>query len=948
MDKQQIANLLHIQKASRENRLVIFVGAGVSANSGIPTWNQLIEKMKQEMPDSIAHETDALKLAQLYKDSRGHKEYMDKVKEVLLFNKAVPNKLHKRILELNPTHIITTNYDDLIEQELSNEFLQFDVIREDKDIPLIATQNALIKMHGDFATDNIVLTESDYLNYKNNFPLIRAYVQALFASKLVLFVGFSFADLNLKMILNELHNILSENMQRAYLLSCEEPEDVTKQYFEKKGINILYFSDDDVKTLNGKEDPYGVDDNKRKNIGRHTDRILFAIKNYSANSKEDLASYLYDKITPYLDELRCFGDGLKYFFPNRKGLGWNTHSRGLQTYLDYFKNLATQLKSDQAKRKFLREHPAIKLRTLLQFAYYNYLFEIDGLKILDEKFLNNVEMCIKNPLLHYVHRFDSEKVCCKIKELRAKQLTYTIDDLELPYILFLLGDAWEAYQIYQRLIPLYWEKQKFILYFLCRYNLWAIRHSVHFQLFLNDQYDIDKDLELATNHELSSILSNLPLTPEIKKIFQDMISYACIGSRTLDAGRLKEDIYNQRKSAEKGGCSINSNIVRLLSLYDRESFFSWANNLVWDNNGYFKLISEYHAQGILNSFATKPTTMFGGQVPNSRICALSEGMLESLIFDVEPKRLKEMVLVYNIESLEFSDSGIEYINSCLSGLLQKHNTMFKDKMRLFNPLKNLLLLVSKSKQDGIDSEKLYDVIGKYISQNSIMQLSQNLLVSLIINYSASVKATKDLIWGLMCNTTEELQYAPCIYELSKALENIGAKYNDFNFTKLPRKDNLALEISLLYPITTGDLKDSIKQNSLDKIMKFHNYIYFINENNISISSEIRFKELLDSETFSKQNKDICFILAELRNKEQFNMLHECIDDVAKESDCLSFFISPDNYQYPEKVKIDWLLKLDDKKKNKLFQIVAYKELLKQYIVENELSVEYKKNLMHYI
>ena len=573
MDKQQIANLLHIQKASRENRLVIFAGAGVSANSGIPTWNQLIEKMKQEMPDSIAQETDALKLAQLYKDSRGHKEYMDKVKEVLLFNKAVPNKLHERILELNPTHIITTNYDDLIEQELSNEFLQFDVIREDKDIPLMATQNALIKMHGDFAADNIVLTESDYLNYKNNFPLIRAYVQALFASKLVLFVGFSFADLNLKMILNELHNILSENMQRAYLLSCEEPEDVTKQYFEKKGINILYFSEDDVRTLNGKEDPYGDDVNKRKNIGRHTDRILFAIKNYSANSKEDLASYLYDKITPYLDELRCFGDGLKYFFPCRKGLYWNTHSRGLQTYLDYFKNLATELKSDEAKRKFLREHPSIKLRTLLQFAYYNYLFEIDGLKIIDKKFLNNIETYIKNPVLHYLHRFDSEKVCNKIKELRAKQLTYTIDDLELPYTLYLLGDAWEAFQLYQKLIPLYWDKQKYILYFICRYNLWAIRHCVHFQLIFNNQHDIDKDLELANNHELSSILSNLPLAPEIKKIFQDMISYACIGSKTLDAGKLKEEIYNQRKSAEKGGCSINSNIVKLISLYDRESFF---------------------------------------------------------------------------------------------------------------------------------------------------------------------------------------------------------------------------------------------------------------------------------------------------------------------------------------------------------------------------------------
>lgn len=52
MDKQQISNLLHIQQASRENRLVIFVGAGVSRNSGIPTWNELIESMKSELSGS--------------------------------------------------------------------------------------------------------------------------------------------------------------------------------------------------------------------------------------------------------------------------------------------------------------------------------------------------------------------------------------------------------------------------------------------------------------------------------------------------------------------------------------------------------------------------------------------------------------------------------------------------------------------------------------------------------------------------------------------------------------------------------------------------------------------------------------------------------------------------------------------------------------------------------
>lgn len=315
------------------------------------------------------------------------KSIWDKVKEVLLYNKAVPNPLHKRILALKPCHMVTTNYDDLIEQELINEFIQYAVVREDKDIPQMVHPNALVKMHGDYATDNIVLTETDYYNYSNNFPLIRAFVLSLFASKLVLFVGFSFADLNLKMILNELKGILSENIQRAYLLSCEDPDPVTKQYFEKKGINILYFNEKDVDLINGSDYP----ESSLSGIGLLTDKILFAIKNYSPISKNDLVSYIYDRIISYNKELHSFGDGLRYFFPNNKSMMWNTHSCGLQTHLTYFEDIAKQLQSNQQKRKFLITHPNIDLRSLLKIACYNYLYEIDGIKILDDKFCKNID-----------------------------------------------------------------------------------------------------------------------------------------------------------------------------------------------------------------------------------------------------------------------------------------------------------------------------------------------------------------------------------------------------------------------------------------------------------------------------------------------------------------------------------------------------------------------------
>lgn len=92
----------------------------------------------------------------------------------------------------------------------------------------------IIKMHGDFDVGNIVLTENDYFDYSRQFPLIRSFVLSLFASKLVLFIGFSFNDINLKYILRNVSNILKDKMQRSYLLVDYIPDSLTDEYYKKK------------------------------------------------------------------------------------------------------------------------------------------------------------------------------------------------------------------------------------------------------------------------------------------------------------------------------------------------------------------------------------------------------------------------------------------------------------------------------------------------------------------------------------------------------------------------------------------------------------------------------------------------------------------------------------------------------------------------------------------
>ena len=944
MDNQQIANLLNIQRASRENRLVIFVGAGVSMNSSVPSWNQLINRMKAELPNEFSEETDALKIAQIYKDSRGHKEYMDKVKDILLYNKAVPNPLHKSILALNPCHIITTNYDDLIEQELSKEFLQYHIIREDKDIPQMACPNTLVKMHGDYVTDNIVLTEDDYYNYKENFPLTRAFVQSLFASKLILFVGFSFADLNLKFILNELKNILSDKMQRPYLLSCDEPSYATKLYFVKKGVNIVYFSEADVDLLN--DGKYQSKD--LSGIGLHTNKLLYAIKNYSAIPQDNLALYLYSRIVPYMSEMRSFGDGLQYFFPKMR-LHWNAHSSGLQTFTDYFKQLAKDLATNEAKRKFLRENPAINLRTLMKLAYYNYLFEIDGLTILDTKIIENIKE-FKASTLDYIHQFDSAKVNQIVKKLRVRRITYTIEDLELPYILYTLGDAYRAYKFYGDLLTEYWNKKKYILYFICRHNMWAIRYCVCNQLWLNDKYDEDKEIELASSTNLDTILAKLPIESEIKMILQDMISYRSIGDRTLHTVHLKEEIFQQRKNAENGGGSINSFIPNLMSQFYRESLFSWANFIIWDNNAYFKQLSENNALGILNSFATPSSSMFGGYGRNTRICALDAFMLESLIFSIDHKRLREIIKGYDIKTLSFSQKGVNYITSCLDGLLEKTENMFVDEKLFFAPLNNLLLIISKAKDERIDAVKIYDVVVKYLNnQYYNRQFESNILMQIICNYAPNVHRKKELIIKLLDFTDSYQQYLNCILFLSKELYDEHQIIDSFSFNHFANKENIGTEMSYLYPILQGEIQEKVLNFSLEKINNLYDYIYFINKNNIKTYSVGKFRELLELMKFSAITYSTYYVLAELRKKDIFQELHQYIDEsTLLDKECIRFFLAPFEYDNEKNVEVPWILSFDEDNRQMLFKKEVYKNKLKQYICDPLVQEGEKLQLLKYL
>lgn len=209
-----------ITEARQNGQLVIFVEAGASICSGMPAWGQAVKQIAEHL--GICDEPlDFLRIPQYYFNARGKKEYTQLMRKVFRYGDFLQKyEIHDKIIEFNTRTIITTNYDNLIEKAAEDNSEVISVISKDADLPYRKGGKELIKIHGDFENDNFVLKEDDYLSYSRNFKLIENYVKSIIGTKVVLFLGYSFNDSDIKQIFSWAKDILDGDFQRAYLIEA--------------------------------------------------------------------------------------------------------------------------------------------------------------------------------------------------------------------------------------------------------------------------------------------------------------------------------------------------------------------------------------------------------------------------------------------------------------------------------------------------------------------------------------------------------------------------------------------------------------------------------------------------------------------------------------------------------------------------------------------------------
>ena len=158
-----------IKDALDEGRLAIFIGSGVSRseNPEYPLWADICSDLVEELCG--LNESDPLKIAQRYELEFTREKLLHELRGY--FNKNGKTGLFEKILKLHPHCVVTTNWDNLLNQAVENTASYWNVIANDAELVGLHNEQKVIKMHGDFEHNNVVFTENDYLNYSNNFPL---------------------------------------------------------------------------------------------------------------------------------------------------------------------------------------------------------------------------------------------------------------------------------------------------------------------------------------------------------------------------------------------------------------------------------------------------------------------------------------------------------------------------------------------------------------------------------------------------------------------------------------------------------------------------------------------------------------------------------------------------------------------------------------------------------
>lgn len=707
--------LERIVKASRNNTLTFFVGAGISRVSGAPVWDELTnticEKLALETKKSYSYE-ESLRIPQMFYASLeddNKNVYYQTVESAVNKDGMLPNAVHKAMLSLNPVSFITTNYDTLLEDAAAKYGQIFKSIACDHEVPIIQGDRYILKMHGDFKNRNFVLKEEDYLNYSDHFKLIDIMLKSIFATNTVVFVGYKLNDYNIKLILNWVKELLDDDFRNPIFLYTDNEEltPLDLKYHMSKGVDVIEWQKI----------------NKAKN--EFPDRYLSffdAIKYrdaYIDNGKNDDEAFnaLYLKLEP-LNRLRALRhEDVSSKISKNSAIVESNGAIRMMEKSNLFTKFIRINEMNQAEKQALDED-SIKMyqtiKSVLEKASIYWIYD-------NKKYY---------PISRSVTTFADQN--CIMFDYKAmddyvsKSYEEFEDNLTKAYYLYKLCRYRESYELSQEISRRAFQNNDFLSFYLTKANCYILgkilRNSNPF-VANTEEWEVD---DLYGENQVEKLFDQLPVEFRYK-----YDSLKDIHSPTL----LFRYAYNAFESAYKVDEVINSNTIeygnsssdRAIEKINDYMHFLQANRLMSD------VFTEYKnsVKRIMEALVHKYAFQEKKRISSEQIMSFHQA---NIVFDevdfnclVDFFKANELVQLFyrnSISKIEFKDTSI--IELVVNNLMDSY-CQLKDKANFFAivsiqaKIKNALVILRYMDI----SQDLVDEICIFILKNEFREIRIN-------------------------------------------------------------------------------------------------------------------------------------------------------------------------------------------------------------------------------
>lgn len=865
-----------IRDAINNDTLTIFVGSGISKthSDNYKVWGEISNALYSDLKkNDIIDEgllSQPLKLSQIYENYFGKLSLNAKLKQLFpTFDN--PGELHRAIFDLKPHNIITTNWDCLLEKEAEQDQFDYGIIACEEDLPQINNERKIIKMHGDFIHNNYVFTENDYSEYEKNFPLISTRIKDIIATDTLVFLGYSFNDIDLKLIFTwfKLNNS-SKTLRQSYMIVLEDyynKADV--EYLKSYGIEVI-----PIQTLFDEKKDF-----LKAYLSFFNTLLNVSIKTGDISSVEDPIKFVFDK----LKDFDNFNIILKKHIVSRLtncGLEYDQNSRAILVFYNQIQTF------DYDKR--------------LRNIYHDFINKIDNER--DNPYLINIVEILKKADIHGIAlkgEFPSEDITYFNFDDNGNITHYEINNelLNFDFIIetnkstninehflnvlkyYYIGDFENSFSETEIIISLCKRNKEWAKLFIAYYNYNVILHNLKYG-FSNTVKDYSNKNKYNLENEFYALPQSLQM--ELKELYS-FLSLEYIYKQFYFVQSDLEAVESKIEIIKNGGFSVTNQGPKYPAEHKNLIDFSLENYILIEPYSEFKEICKKYVRiSILRQFQSEQI-LLGKYEIYSCIKYFSNKDLEKELDEVSKKTREKMLVITNDVKLWLISS----LKNCIN---------YYKKKPIFNGLEqyinNCLYILSIIEQEDSDINQILDLIIELLtsSRNSIMNFETvNKFFALQYNLYKTIFSSEkinSLISEILnkfingnCNGYESLAllnnylsnlFAICSVEKINYNNKVQIQKLIEIEKQLSQQDRLSFKQNLLmnlYQIVTDECKQ-ILEAALKDISYFENNTHNLNIVSYKLSLLLLKLYSVDDEFLTELN----FLLENLEKNTGMNSL----------------------------------------------------------------------------